>query len=185
MCQEGNGLCEGGEFIEQNRVRMERTARDELRDKRCADPEGHAPDIVSEVSIILCIKWLTLRSPEDAMYVYTVNKASTHARSCRREFAAEIQDHQIPVFSQPGRDPEQMIHEMEFISWIKSVLTDDEFAVLGMRLMYDISFASIAERLKKPLGTVTSSYSRSLKKLRKSLKAATAHAPVIEPGTST
>ncbi|HVG33045.1 MAG TPA: sigma-70 family RNA polymerase sigma factor [Pyrinomonadaceae bacterium] len=163
-------LHRGIEFIERNRARILRIAQAELKDKGCADPEGHAEDVASEISLTLVMKWPTLRSPDDAMYIFTVNKARSHARLCRREFADEIKEHQAPFFSRPGRDPDEMIQEMEFLNWVLSNLSDAEVKVFQMRFIHEMAFASIADLLQKPLGTVTSSYTRILKKLGKAIE---------------
>ena len=164
------GPRKGIEFIERNRATMKRIARDELKDKGCADPEGDAEDVANEVSLTLVMTWSALRSPEDAMYVYTVNKARTHARSCRREFAVDIQEHQVPFFS-TRPDPDELIEEMEFIDWVLSNLSEAEVIVFKMRFIHEMAFASIAERLQQPLGTITARYARTLEKLRKALEA--------------
>lgn len=174
MRQNDDVLHKGIEFIEQNRARMIKIAIAELKDKGCADPEGDAEDVVNEVSLTLIMTWPTLRSPMDAMYVYTVNKARTHARTCRREYAFEIREHQVPVFSRPGRDPDEMIEELEFVEWAICNLSEMEASVFQMRFVLEMSFASIAEHLQKPIGTITSSYTRALEKLRKALEKTTA-----------
>lgn len=181
MRHEDDELRKGEEFIEQNRAKMIRIARAELRDKGCADPEGDAEDVINEVSIALLILWTTLRSPVDAMYVFTVNKARTHARSCRREFASEIRESQVPFFSQPSRDPDVVLEQLDLIERALSYLGEEEAQVVTMRLMHDMSYATIADRLGKPMGSVTSIYSRALTKMRKALKAEAPSVAVKRP----
>lgn len=157
-------------FVESNRAKMKNIAYNELAEKGCAHPVECADDVVNDVSLALVTNWHTLRSPEAAMYTFTVHRASTHARTCRREAPCEIKDYQVPVFSRPGRDPEQMIEDMEFNSLVFSKLNEQEIGLLQLKFTYGMSLPSIAELLEEPVGTVTARYSRILKKLRKALK---------------
>ncbi|HEY0323659.1 MAG TPA: sigma-70 family RNA polymerase sigma factor [Pyrinomonadaceae bacterium] len=181
---QGDELRGAVEFVERNKTRMERISIEELKDKGCVDPEGHAEDVASEVSLSLMMTWASLRSPENAMYVFTVNRARTHARACQREIAVDIEEQQIPFFSQSSRDPAEMIEKMEFITWVLSSLDEREATVLQLRFIHDMSFAAIAERLQEPVGAITSAYVRILKKLRKSIEAREATSAVNRRATA-
>lgn len=172
------------EFVERNRARMARISIAELKDKGCVDPAGHAEEVTSEVSLSLMMTWASLKSPEDAMYVFTVNRARTHVRLCRREIALDIDERQIPLFSQHGRDPAEIIEEMELIGWALSKLNKREAMILQLRFIHDISFASIAERLQEPIETVSSIYTRAVEKLRKEIKARDASSAVHRRATA-
>jgi RNA polymerase sigma factor (sigma-70 family) len=179
-----NELRREAEFVERNMARMARIALAELKDKGCVQPAEHAEEVASEVSLSLMMTWASLRSPEDAMYVFTVNRARTHVRACRREIALDIDERQIPLFSQHGRNPAEIIEGMELIDWALSKLNEKEAIILQLRFIHDISFASIAERLQEPVETVKSIYTHTLQKLRKEVKAKEASSAVHRRATA-
>jgi RNA polymerase sigma factor (sigma-70 family) len=168
----------GIEFIERNRMTMLRIARAELADKGDPDPDAHTEDVANDVSMTLLSKWAVLKSPVDAMYVYTVNRARTYARGRRREVASEIFEIDLPWLVSPGLDPEKELELAERIDVALSALNDKERAVIELRHFHGLSFDSIAIRLEAALGTVTSIHTRALRKMRhalESLDAAAAH----------
>jgi RNA polymerase sigma factor (sigma-70 family) len=161
-------LSRGAEFITKHWAAMIRIAQLELEDKGCAAPETHAEDIAGSVSLTLVRKWEELISHLGAMYVFTARRARSHARKCRREeLADETDERSVPFLGSPGLDPEQILEQAEFIEWALSLLNEQEADVIIKRFFEDLAFASIAELLGKPLGTVTSICSRALEKIRK------------------
>lgn len=165
MKRSDNELRRAEEFIQSNWPAMVRIARAELEDKNCAAPEAHAEDVAGSTRITLFEKWETLTSPTGAMYVFTSMRARTHARKCRREFPDETKDNSIPFFSKPGQNPEEIIEQAEFIAWAVSQLNNIEKEVITKRFFEDLSYASIAQLLGIPIGTVSSIYSRALAKM--------------------
>lgn len=166
-----NELNGGGEFVERVWKAMVRIAWIELDDKGCAAPDAHAEDVAGSVRMTLLKMWHELRSPMGAVYVFTARRARTHARKCRREAPGEINDNAVPFFSEPGMDPEERAERAEFWEWALSVVGKEEKEMLVMRYYDDLAFATIAEQLEKPIGTVTSMHTRALEKIRRAVSA--------------
>lgn len=169
MQNKDDELLSSDEFIAQNLAWMRNVSFSELKDKGCTYPEGHADEVVNDICARLLENWISLYSPEAALYRITVNAARTHARSCRREEAREIDESTVPVFAEPGQDPEVIASRAEYIRHLMSLLNKDEQDVIEMRFFYELSFSAIAARLEKPQGTVSSMYSRALKKLKRAI----------------
>lgn len=179
--QEKNGDLSGSEFIERNRMTMLRIARAELARKGDPDPEAHAEDVVNEVSISILSKWPTLKSPPHAMYVFTVHEARTHARRRRREVASEIYESDLPMYTQPGLDPDKALEHVELIEAAFLALNDREQEVIELRYLHGLPFGDIAVGLDVPLGTVTSMCTRALAKMRAALNSLDAPIPPAKP----
>ncbi|MBU0997467.1 MAG: sigma-70 family RNA polymerase sigma factor [Firmicutes bacterium] len=56
-------------------------------------------------------------------------------------------------------------HEYDIFKEIQRYLSEDEYAVIIYRFIYNMSFHNIAKHLDANIGTVTSRYSRAIKKL--------------------
>lgn len=182
--QQSDELRREAEFVERNRVRMIRISREELKDKGCVAPEAHAEEVSNEAVLSLKMTWANLRSPKDAIYVMIANRARAHAQVCCREIPVDIEEQQIPFLSQLSQDPGEMIEVMLFIEQLLSNLDETEEIVLQLRFIHDMSFASIAEQLQKPVGTITSAYARTIEKLRKNFKAREATSAVDRRATA-
>ena len=61
------------------------------------------------------------------------------------------------------------IHETMLVSKIKEILNDNEFKILILHILGELTFNEIKDIVKKPLGTVLWIYNKSLKKVRKEL----------------
>ena len=61
------------------------------------------------------------------------------------------------------------IHETMLVSKIKEILNDNEFKILILHILGELTFNEIKDIVKKPLGTVLWIYNNSLKKVRKEL----------------
>lgn len=157
---------QGNEFIAQNLTRMRGIALAELRAVRFPDPESHVDDVVSETCITIRVHWRQINSPEDALYKITAYRARSFAREHRREFAGEIGEEAIPLFHNPGRDPEEISTQADLIERLLPILNEEQQTVIIMRFFHELSFDAIAVVLGKPPGTVRSTYSRAIRKLR-------------------
>ena len=61
------------------------------------------------------------------------------------------------------------IHETMLVSKIKEILNDNEFKILILHILGELTFNEIKDIVKKTLGTVLWIYNKSLKKVRKEL----------------
>ena len=61
------------------------------------------------------------------------------------------------------------IYETMLVSKIKEILNDNEFKILILHILGELTFNEIKDIVKKPLGTVLWIYNKSLKKVRKEL----------------
>ena len=61
------------------------------------------------------------------------------------------------------------INETILVSKIKEILNDNEFKILILHILGELTFNEIKDIVKKTLGTVLWIYNKSLKKVRKEL----------------
>lgn len=170
MQEKDGGFRHEDQFIAQNLARIKKIALAELRALRFPDAEGHVEDVVNETCITILLKWEKINSPEDALYTITVNRARSYARARRREIPSEIGEESEPLYgSTPGSTPEDNLINADLIEKTLSVLNEMEEDVLVKRFFLGLSFEAIAAGRDEVIGTVTSRYSRAIKKLREAI----------------
>lgn len=188
-------MCHGGdeqeatEFISQNRGVMMRIAMSRLRQLGHPDPPSYADDVVAVASAKLVKNWATLYSPMGALCVTTKNVATTFARKYfgRRELELEATEAAGISGGEPGGSPEQIFERAESLEFAMRGLNKKERVLLELRY-YGMAFEEIAAATKTSVGTLTSMYTRALKKMRKTLEAAQASTltePAPDPAENT
>lgn len=60
--------------------------------------------------------------------------------------------------------------ELNLLERIKAILNDKEFNIFSLHLMSELTFDEISKYLKIPLGTITYTYSISIKKIKEEIK---------------
>lgn len=174
---------EATEFISQNRGLMRRIAVHRLRQLGHPDPSSYADDVVAAASAKVVSNWAGFHSPKGALFKITKNEATTFVRRHlgRRETELEsIEAAGLPN-GEPGGSPEQIFERAELLEFAMRVLNEKERALLELRY-YGLAFEEIATVVEIPVGTLTSMYTRALKKMRKALEAAQASS-LTEPAS--
>ena len=153
------------EFLKRSMQRVLRLAKSELRITGCTDWTGHADEVVNEVSLKILLKWLTLRSPDDALHTITVNAARTHASKCRRESPQEIDDSAIPSFTSGPLDPAAIYDAGIYLDELSSQVAEIDQTIMNY-LYQGYTYEEISAILDMPSNTIRSRFSRASKKLR-------------------
>jgi RNA polymerase sigma factor (sigma-70 family) len=164
---------EAMKFISQNRGLMRRIAMRRLRQLDHPDPPSYADDVVAVASAKVVLNWAKLHSPMGALVRITKNEATTLARKHlgRRETDLESIEAAGVHNGEPGGSPEQIFERVELLEFAMRGLNEKERALL-VRRYYGMEFTEIASADETSVGTLTSMYTRALKKMRKALEAA-------------
>jgi len=144
---------------------LSRYALSKLRDNQ------NAADALQEAQLAIWIARKQFRSPEKFTgwaFAILRNKINDHFRKhqTRREFFIETI---LETIGDASPDPEQRLIELERLRLLDqeiSSLEDNEREIVLLRHA-NLSFAQIADQVKKPLGSVSSTYTRAKKKIRK------------------
>ena len=161
---ENRNAC--NEFLERSMERVLRLARSELAKTGCIDAYGHARDVLGDISLKVLQKWVTLRSPEDALFKITQNAARTHAKKCRRESPQEIEESAIPFFISGPADPTAINQAGIYLEELSSQLDDTDRKIMNY-IGQGYTFNEISVFLDMPSSTIRSRYSRAARKLRR------------------
>jgi RNA polymerase sigma-70 factor (sigma-E family) len=155
--------------------------------------EGEAEDLVQECLLRVAKRWPRVRQM-DVPYAYArkvlVNLAlDGRARRSRRlgELARggnDELDRTAAMLAIPDADAQRALHDLAERSELMEalgVLTPQQRTVLGLRYFVDLSEAQVAELLDCSVGTVKSSASRGLSRLREVLPELSSRTGAIEP----
>ena len=100
------------------------------------------------------------------LYKISVNEAINMAKKERNFYKI----HQ-PLSDEAATDfyfleEDKSISELDF-ERIINILNDDEKKIVTLKCVYELTFAQIADILKKPLPTIASKYRKALEKIEK------------------
>lgn len=131
--------------------------------------ENDALDCIHE-AIIKAIQSLnTLKEPQyfnTWMMKITINKCKDYIKKNNKVVLVDIDEYKDSIL-----DNDRQNECMEDINRALNQLSDKERELIIMRYLEDMSLKEIAYTTVRPLGTIKSSISRTLKKLRKHMEA--------------
>lgn len=93
------------------------------------------------------------------------NLSLNHLKKKEREVKVEVET----IVSTIGNKTE-LVEESELLKKVEKILKPEEFQIVVLHVISELTHKEIAEITKRPLGSVTWAYSNAIKKLRRELE---------------
>lgn len=139
---------------------------------RIVGERADAEDIVQDTFVRA---WKSLDGFDDTrplgpwLCTIAANRAKTHLQSRKRRATEELTEHVVAPGLRPDEEVRQSLTRSKVMQAMQE-LSEEQRAVLTLRVLEDLSYEEISAALGIPLGTVMSRLSRAREQMRQRLR---------------